>query len=207
MRIPMPLLTTTVKPEGTLSKVFGGVSEGIHRSYAPYFIQRIRINATDPLVEVGEKLGWKIDPEVGQENLPADKVTTKVISFYIKSGATKPALTVSAKEQLDTYFMFQKEYTQHNSSNTIYVQPEEWNEMKETIYDKWDDFIGVTFLEGGNGKYALAPKEEITKEEYENHMKDYRPFSYNLFKSLTSEELDKDLEGMESCSTGSCPII
>ena len=207
MRIPMPLLTTTVKPEGTLSKVFGGVSEGIHRSYAPYFIQRIRINATDPLVKVGEKLGWQIDPEVGQENLPANKVTTKVISFYIKSGAKKQALTVSAKEQLDTYFMFQEEYTQHNSSNTIYVQPDEWDDMKETIYDKWDDFIGVTFLEGGNGKYALAPKEEITKEEYEKHMKDYRPFSYSLFKSLTSKEIDKDLEGMEACSTGSCPII
>ncbi len=207
MRIPMPLLTTTVKPEGTLSKVFGGVSEGIHRSYAPYFIQRIRINATDPLVRVGEKLGWHIDPEVGQENLPADKVTTKVISFYIKSGAKRPALTVSAKEQLETYFTFQKEYTQHNSSNTIYVQPEEWTEMKEMIYDQWDDFIGVTFLEGGNGKYALAPKEEITEEEYYEFTKNYRPFDYKLFKSLTSTKDEKDMAGLESCSTGGCPII
>lgn len=207
MRTPMPLLTTTVKPEGTLSKVFGGVSEGIHRSYAPYFIQRIRINATDPLVKVGEELGWDISPEVGQEDLPEDKVTTKVISFYIESGAKTPALTVPAKEQLDTYFMFQEEYTQHNSSNTIYVKPDEWDDMKETIYDQWDHFIGVTFLENGNGKYALAPKEEITEEEYNKHNENYKPFDYQLFKSLTSKEDEKDLSGMESCSTGACPII
>src|SRR5690606_26934734 len=51
MRVSAPLLTTTVKPEGTISQVAGGVSSGLHYSHAPYYIRRIRINANDPLAK------------------------------------------------------------------------------------------------------------------------------------------------------------
>ena len=55
LRIPMPLLSTTVKPEGTLSQVAGGVSSGLHRSHSPYYFRRIRINASDALVQVAKE--------------------------------------------------------------------------------------------------------------------------------------------------------
>ena len=42
-----PLLTTTVKPEGTLSQL-PVVSSGVHFSHAPFYIRRIRVNAQDP---------------------------------------------------------------------------------------------------------------------------------------------------------------
>src|SRR5690606_4909824 len=35
-----PLLATTVKPEGTLSQVAGGVSSGLHHTHAPYYLRR-----------------------------------------------------------------------------------------------------------------------------------------------------------------------
>src|SRR5690625_1695642 len=45
LRVNAPLLATTVKPEGTISQVAGGVSSGLHWSHSPYYIRRIRINA------------------------------------------------------------------------------------------------------------------------------------------------------------------
>lgn len=58
-----PLLTTCVKPEGTLSQLFGGVSSGLHVSHAPYFIRRVRSAAKDPISRAVFDLGWRISAE------------------------------------------------------------------------------------------------------------------------------------------------
>src|SRR5690606_23961121 len=63
LRVAPPLLVTTVKPEGTLSQVAGGVSNGLHYSHAPYYIRRIRINAADPLAKAVVAVGWPVHPE------------------------------------------------------------------------------------------------------------------------------------------------
>jgi ribonucleoside-triphosphate reductase len=65
LRTSSPLLVTTVKPEGTLSQVAGGVSSGLHHSHSPFYIRRIRINSVDPLAKVALDLGWNVNPEVG----------------------------------------------------------------------------------------------------------------------------------------------
>src|SRR5690606_26776450 len=73
LRVPTPLLATTVKPEGTLSQVARNpitnspVSSGLHVSHAPYYIRRIRINSNDPLAQVAVKLGWTVHADVGTE--------------------------------------------------------------------------------------------------------------------------------------------
>ena len=161
LRIPMPLLTTTIKPEGTLSQVAGGVSSGLHVSHAPYYIRRIRINSHDPLAKVAKELGWTIHPEVGQD---METATTLVIDFPVKSGAKKTRAEQTIEEQFETYFMFQENYTHHNSSNTISVKDDEWSKALDIVYDNWDNFIGVTFLPYDGGTYQLAPYEEITEE-------------------------------------------
>src|SRR5690625_7971540 len=65
LRVNAPLLATTVKPEGTISQVAGGGSSGLHWSHSPYYIRRIRINATDPLAKAVKEMGWAVRPEVG----------------------------------------------------------------------------------------------------------------------------------------------
>lgn len=204
LRIPMPLLTTTIKPEGTLSQVAGGVSSGLHVSHAPYYIRRIRINSHDPLAKVTKELGWTIHPEVGQD---METATTLVIDFPVKSGAKKTRAEQTIEEQFETYFMFQENYTHHNSSNTISLKDDEWSKALDIVYDNWDRFIGVSFLAYDGGTYQLAPYEEITEEEYNKMKEQMKPFSIDLLYSIEIEETEKDIENMESCEGNVCPIF
>lgn len=63
--VNMPLLSTCVKPEGTISQMFGGVSSGLHVAHAPNFIRRIRSATKDPITKaIFEHNGWTISAEI-----------------------------------------------------------------------------------------------------------------------------------------------
>lgn len=208
LQTPVPLLMTALKPEGSLSLVANGVSPGVHWQHSPYFIRRIRVNAHDPLALTAKELGWQIHPEVGQE---METATTIVIDFPVKSPATVTKADVSAVEQLEEYLLFQKYYTDMNTSNTITVKPDEWEEVEDFVYNHWDDMLGVTFLELNSTYYPLLPYEECTKEEYEelkSKMKEFDPDLLNE-KELSTRNMGKEfeiLDDRESCASGVCPI-
>lgn len=209
LRVPAPLLVTTVKPEGTLSQVAGGVSSGLHYSHSPYYIRRIRINAADPLARAVIDLGWTVNPEVGTPGETHDErmenARTYVIDFPVASGATRTKDDVSAAEQLETYFAFQRHYTEHNSSNTITVRPHEWAEVERIVFEKWDEFTAVSFLALDGGTYQLAPYEAITREQYKELSAQMKPFDPAILQRYENGELS-DLEGADGCEGGVCPI-
>jgi ribonucleoside-triphosphate reductase (thioredoxin) len=215
LRVNSPLLVTTVKPEGTISQVAGGVSSGLHWSHSPYYIRRIRINAADPLAKAVQSIGWPVSAEVGTlgindvEQLRQPHVIasarTLVIDFPVASGASRTKDDVSAAEQFDTYFRFQRHYTEHNSSNTIHVRPDEWATAEDIVWNGWDEFTAVSFLAYDGGSYVLAPYEAITKEQYEELAAKLTEFDPDILQRFESGQ-DSDLDGMDGCDAGVCPV-
>lgn len=208
LQAPVPLLMTALKPEGSLSLVANGVSPGVHWQHSPYFIRRIRVNAHDPLALTAKELGWRIHPEVGQD---METATTIVIDFPVYSPATITKADVPAVVQLEEYILFQRHYTDMNTSNTITVKPEEWEEVEEFVYNHWDEMLGVTFLELNSTYYPLMPYEECTKEEYEelkSSMKEFDPVLLNQLE-LSTRNMGKEFEILDDrseCASGVCPI-
>ena len=196
-----PLLVTTVKPEGTLS-LLPGVSSGVHYSHSPYYIRRIRINSNDPLVKVCEELEYPVYYEDGQTK---ENNNTKVIEFPVKAPQGRTKFDVSAIEQLETYKMFQEYYVQHNTSITIHVRDNEWDEVEQWIWDNWDSVIGVSFLSLSDSFYPLMPYESITEDEYNKRIKEMKLFIPSLLSKYEKEEVEIDI-GNEGCESGVCPI-
>ena len=208
LKTPVPLLMTALKPEGSLSLVANGVSPGVHWQHSPYFIRRIRVNAHDPLALTAKELCWRIHPEVGQD---METATTLVIDFPVHSPSEVTKADIPAVEQLKEYILFQKFYTDMNTSNTITVKPDEWEEVEDFVYNHWDDMLGVTFLELNSTYYPLMPYEECTKEEYEELKSKMKPFDPDLLNTmeLSSRNMGKEFEILDDraeCSQGVCPI-
>ena len=205
----MPLLCTTLKPEGTLSQVAGCVSSGNAYQKYPYFIRRIRISADDPLAKVAIDLGWRVNPEVGTEG---ETYTEKmknaavwVIDFPVHSTSKHFESDISAKQQLDNYFNYLHVYTDHNPSNTITVEPDEWDLVEDTIWENWSEFIGLTFLAKDGGTYQLMPYEKITREEYLKMRSQMEGFKPELVTFHEHEMFDSTPDASE-CASGACPV-
>ncbi len=197
----VPVLVTTVKPEGTLSQL-PVVSSGVHHSHSPYYIRRVRINSHDPLVKVCEELGYPVLPEVGQE---LETCTTKVVEFPVKAPEGITKYDVSAVEQLETYKMFMENYVDHNCSITVSVRPDEWEAVEEWVYENWDDTVALSFLPLEDSFYQLMPYEAIDEEEYTRRAAEMKPFRPSLITKYEKEEITIDI-GTEGCETGACPV-
>jgi len=194
---------TCVKPSGTVSKTFD-TGSGMHPRHAPYYIQRIRISATDSLFKMLKDQGVPYNPEVGQT---AENASTYVLEFPMKSpeGAIFKN-DITALEQLEHWKIVKENYTEHNPSVTISVGEDEWLAVANWLYERWDIIGGLSFLPRSNHVYQLAPYEEISKEKYEKLMETFPEIDYA--KIITYERVDETEQKMElACSSGVCDIV
>jgi hypothetical protein len=208
LRVPTPLLVTTVKPEGTLTLVLGAGSSGLHFAKVRKGVRRIRINSVDPLAKaVQEHAGWTVSPEVGTEgSTDAERLAnarTLVVDFPIKSEAKQTEQDVDVYQQFDNYFRFQEHYTDHNSSNTIVLDPSEWMVASGIVHTNWSDFVGVSFLAKDGGSYQLAPYEQ-NPERYDQLVAEMSDFDMNILQKFDHGQ-EVELEGTD-CESGACPI-
>ncbi len=194
--------TTCVKPSGTVSQTVDCAS-GMHPRFAPYYIRRIRISATDSLFKMIKEQGVPYQPEVGQSK---ENATTYVFEFPIK--APKDAVVskdISAVKQLEFWKMVKVNYTEHNPSVTIYVGSDEWIEVANWVYSNWDIIGGLSFLPRNDYVYPLAPYEEITEEKYNELVKKVGNIDFS--KIVTYEIADdSDMKKELACAGGMCEV-
>src|SRR5699024_6276558 len=114
---------------------------------------------------------------------------------------------ISVDQQFDNYFSFQDNYTEHNTSNTITVKPDEWQKAEGRVEQGWDNFVGVSFLPLDGGTYQLMPYEAITKEVFAAKKGAMKAFDADLLPQyeVTDNLEDADI-GNDGCTTGACPV-
>lgn len=193
---------TCVKPSGNGSQLTDA-SSGMHPRHSEYYIRRIRISASDNLFQMlkDQKVPYK--PEVGQS---MDGANTFVIEFPVKAptGAVVKR-NVHALDQLAHWKLVKENYTEHNPSVTVSVGDNEWIDVAHWIYQNWDMVGGLSFLPREEHVYALAPYEEITKEQYDE-LKSKMP-EIDFSQIVLYEQTDETQGAKElACVSGVCEI-
>lgn len=194
---PVSTKLTTVKPSGTLS-LLAGVTSGCHPGYSEYFIRRIRIATSSPLVGLCRDKGYKVEPVAGFDG--SDDPNTMVVEFPCSyPSGTKFARDMSAIEQMEVVKRLQTEWSDNSVSCTVYYRKEELDEIKSWLSENYSTSTKtISFLLHSEHGFAQAPFEEITKEAYEAIKSQVEPLG-----SVSIDEADLDLE---ECVGGACPI-
>jgi len=188
---------TTVKPSGSLS-LLPGVTSGIHPAYAQYMIRRVRIAAGHPLIETCKQHGYHVEPQRNFDG--TDDHSTMVVEFpFAYPEGTKLAENMTAIDQLKEVKRMQEEWSDNSVSCTVYYRKEELPEIREYLKKNYKNgHKSLSFLLHSEHGFHQAPIEEITKDRYEDLIKNTELIT-EIKQFL---EMDADSE----CAGGACPI-
>lgn len=214
-RLPSPEYTVDIEVKNTHSYQLGNgavshntVSQlvdsasGIHPRYSEYYIRTVRADKKDPLAMFMEAVGFIVEDDVTKPQHNA------VFSFPVRAPKNSVMRNdMNAIEQLKLWRIYAKHWCEHKPSITVYVRENEWLEVGAWVYKHFDDMSGVSFLPHTNHSYRQAPYQEITKEDYNELIKQ---MPKNVDWSMLSEyEHEDNTVGAQtlSCSAGACEIV
>lgn len=198
--IPPSIRTTVVKPSGTVSKVLDMDGyEGIHAAYSRHIIQRIRFGSNDSLIPLLRDAGHHIEPVKKLDGTLDHK--TMVVDFYVEAPEGLPVADENwdTWKQLDIYKMAQKHWSDQSVSVSVYYEKTDIPKIKQWVADNIKEIKSISFLCHSDHGYDQAPKQAITKEEYQRLSKLVKPIDVN--KITDGPELT-DTE----CEGGACPV-
>jgi ribonucleoside-diphosphate reductase alpha chain len=196
--IPQSAAITTVKPSGTVSQLVG-CSSGIHPAYSQHYIRTVRMDNKDPLTVFFKSAGVPNEPDVTK---PSDITIFSFPQKGTESGVTRNE--TNAIEQLKLYSVYQKHWTEHNPSITVYYKDDEFLNIGAWIYNNFSDVSGVSLLPHSDHVYKQAPYQEITKEAYDAFVASFPVIDWGNLK----EEEDTTTGTQElSCTAGACEIV
>ena len=168
--------TTCVKPAGSTSCVLSS-SSGIHPHHAKRYIRRVQANRNEFPVQYFKQ----VNPLAVEKSVWSTNGTDEVISFLCevpKGAITKNNLgavdllnKVQLTQQNWVEFGTNKElcsvpYVRHNVSNTITVKDNEWDEVRDYIYENRQWFAGISLLSAsGDLDYPQAPFTSVLNEK------------------------------------------
>ena len=199
MGVPESIKMCTCKPSGTLS-LLAGCTPGVHPAFAPYYIRRIRMASSDPIVAICRTHGYPVEP---QKNFDGTfNRDTMIVSFPIKTPeGTICAKDLSAVQQMEWATWLQTHWSDNSVSVTVYYKKEELPEIKKWLSENYDDRVKtMSFLLHSDHGFMQAPMEEITEAQYNEMVAKVKPITKIVDDKVAS--LKDSLE----CTSGACPI-
>ena len=187
---------TAVKPSGTVSQLVDSAS-GIHPRYSAQYIRRVRADSRDPLCSVLEAAGVPVEDDIMSPS-------TRVFSFPIATpeGAVT-ASEMGAMEQLELWEIYQDYWCEHKPSMTCYYRDEEFLEVGQWLYNKFDKVSGISFLPYSDHTYQQAPYEPVDKKTYNQLAKDFpKEISWDIEEASDMTEGSQQL----ACTGNNCEL-
>ena len=187
---------TAIKPSGTVSQLVDSAS-GIHPRYSEQYIRTVRADSRDPLCAVLEAAGGPVETDV-------NNASTKVFSFPIASpeGAVT-ASDMGAIEQLDLWELYQDYWCEHKPSMTCYYRDNEFLEVGQWLWNKFDKVSGVSFLPYSDHAFQQAPYQPIDKKTYKQAVKDFpTEINWDINEESDMTEGSQEL----ACTGNNCEI-
>ena len=200
-----PKQLTTLKPEGTISKCFDS-TEGKHKPLGKYILNNVAFSVHDPLISILREANYRVfthpyDPSAMLVTLP---VKYDSVVFDVVDG--KEVNIESAVSQLERYKMLMQFYCHQNVSCTISYDPSEAKDIVKWLYNNWDNYVAVSFLLRNDPTktamdlgYPYLPQEVVTKETYEEYVRDLKPVE--LDNIVVDDSMLED-----GCAGGICPV-
>jgi ribonucleoside-triphosphate reductase len=200
LNIPESIRTTVIKPSGTISKVMD-CYEGVHPAYSRYIIQRVRFAGNDALLPLLREAGHYMEPTVRFDGTLDHN--TQVVDFYVPAPDNAPVADEdwTTWKQLDVVKMAQKHWADQAVSVTVYYRQSELDDLKAWLKDNLKYLKTISFLCHSEHGFKQAPKEKITKEQYEKLSAKIKPINIDN-KDVGQSDL---LSSME-CVDGACPV-
>jgi hypothetical protein len=187
--VPKSIKITSVKPSGSVSLLSGG-SAGIHYPHSEYYIRRIRVSKNSELIPMFRNSGYPIEDDIYSDN-------SYVVEFPIKEKYFKRSKKdVTIWEQFQNAVDYQTHWSDNQVSITITFKKEEEKDIINCLECFEDKLKGVSLFPSDDSCYKQAPYEEITKERYEEMIKNITPLELN--------EIKKGGIGENGCETDAC---
>jgi adenosylcobalamin-dependent ribonucleoside-triphosphate reductase len=174
LAVPRSIKTTSVKPSGTVS-LLAGATPGVHWEHAPYYIRRVRIPEQHALSEICRRAGYPVE---------ADRYSSRtlVVSFPIHvphSGRRKA--DVPLREKVDLAAQMQRYWSDNQVSCTADFNTDREAEDIPRILEAYEDRLkAIVFLPSVHHGYEQPPYEEITKETYDEMVRNLKPLDGDL---------------------------
>lgn len=165
--IPESVRKTTVKPSGTVS-LLAGATPGVHYPTADYYIRRIRLQEGHPLVDKLSEAGYHIEPDQYSDN-------TVVVEMPVKGEGLPTEMEVSIFDKADLATFMAEHWSDNGVSCTITFQPHEAQCIETVLRNNEGKWKTASFLPISKETFPQMPYEEITKEQYEDMVRDLKP--------------------------------
>jgi len=206
---------TCGKPDGN-SSVFLGCSSGVHAHHAPHYLRRITVAAKSPICAVLREAGVPCIPGLrGQaEAIAAGTLRVEDVNawlFELPMGAPAGALVradegaVDLLERVEVINRGWLGEKGHNQSVTVNVRPDEWDRVRDWVWEHRHGLGGVSFLPFDGGAYYGTPMTNLEREDYEARTAALPDVDW----SRLAEYENGVSEGAQTfaCAGGACSIV
>ena len=169
--------TTCVKPDGTVSLLLG-MTSGIHGAYAKRYLRSVEANIEEPNLKAYEEA----NPKAVQPNIFKPTTDKKIFFPIEESEETLLRSELAGLKLLEYVKLVQQSWVipgmtdmnspiKNNVSNTVDVPNDQWDVVRNWVWENQDYIAGVTFLSSyGDMDLPQAPMcrvatpEEILRE-------------------------------------------